>query len=53
LHSAAKAASKSYCAASPGFWFPAFPARMTGVVYTRRTQVFGFSIADDLEIFGQ
>jgi len=21
--------------------------------YTRRTQVFGFSIADDLEIFGQ
>jgi len=22
-------------------------------VYTRRTQVFGFSIADDLEIFGQ
>jgi len=23
------------------------------VKYTRRTQVFGFSIADDLEIFGQ
>ena len=28
-------------------------AHMLTVSYTRRTQVFGFSIADDLEIFGQ
>ena len=28
-------------------------ARCTLPMYTRRTQVFGFSIADDLEIFGQ
>ena len=26
--------------------------QLSDVMYTRRTQVFGFSIADDLEIFG-